>query len=129
MSIFATEPLLAHSNPTTPSKPTCAAAVRQNFGIARAGAIGSPGAADADPMQLAHGLLSVALSRGARLFEPKRSNSIPPRARSACNRSAQCDSRHRPCDAEDHSFDHSNGVVELGDRDRAAAANYGKAGR
>jgi glycine/D-amino acid oxidase-like deaminating enzyme len=36
------------------------------FGIARAGAIVSPGAADADPMQLAHGLLSVALSRGAR---------------------------------------------------------------
>jgi glycine/D-amino acid oxidase-like deaminating enzyme len=41
----------------------------ENFGIARAGAIVSPGAADADPMQLAHGLLTVAVSRGARLFE------------------------------------------------------------
>jgi glycine/D-amino acid oxidase-like deaminating enzyme len=41
----------------------------ENFGIARAGAIVSPGAADADPMQLGHGLLDVALSRGARLFE------------------------------------------------------------
>jgi glycine/D-amino acid oxidase-like deaminating enzyme len=41
----------------------------ENFGIARAGAIVSPGAADADPMQLAHGLLAVAISRGARLFE------------------------------------------------------------
>jgi glycine/D-amino acid oxidase-like deaminating enzyme len=41
----------------------------ENFGIARAGAIVSPGAADADPMQLARGLLQVAVSRGARLFE------------------------------------------------------------
>jgi glycine/D-amino acid oxidase-like deaminating enzyme len=41
----------------------------EHFGIARAGAIVSPGAADADPMQLAHGLLGVAVSRGARLFE------------------------------------------------------------
>jgi glycine/D-amino acid oxidase-like deaminating enzyme len=41
----------------------------ENFGIARAGAIVSPGAADADPMLLAHGLLGVAVSRGARLFE------------------------------------------------------------
>jgi glycine/D-amino acid oxidase-like deaminating enzyme len=41
----------------------------ENFGIARAGAIVSPDAADADPMQLAHGLLRVAVSRGARLFE------------------------------------------------------------
>jgi glycine/D-amino acid oxidase-like deaminating enzyme len=41
----------------------------EHFGIARAGAIVSPGAADADPMQLAHGLLEVAVSRGARLFE------------------------------------------------------------
>jgi glycine/D-amino acid oxidase-like deaminating enzyme len=39
------------------------------FGITRAGAIVSPGAADADPMQLARGLLSIAVSRGARLFE------------------------------------------------------------
>lgn len=39
------------------------------FGIARAGAIVSPGAADADPMQLAHGLLRTAIARRARLFE------------------------------------------------------------
>jgi glycine/D-amino acid oxidase-like deaminating enzyme len=39
------------------------------FGIARAAAIVSPGAADADPMQLARGLLKVAVARGARLFE------------------------------------------------------------
>ena len=39
------------------------------FGIARAGAIVSPGAADADPLQLARGLLATAVSRGARMFE------------------------------------------------------------
>ena len=39
------------------------------FGIARAGAIVSPGSADADPMQLARGLLAIAISRGARIFE------------------------------------------------------------
>jgi glycine/D-amino acid oxidase-like deaminating enzyme len=39
------------------------------FGIGRAGAIVSPGAADADPLQLARGLLGVAMARGARLFE------------------------------------------------------------
>ncbi len=39
------------------------------FGIARAGALVSPGAADADPMQLSRGLLGVAVARGARLFE------------------------------------------------------------
>jgi glycine/D-amino acid oxidase-like deaminating enzyme len=39
------------------------------FGITRSGAIVSPGAADADPMQLARGLLGIAVSRGARLFE------------------------------------------------------------
>jgi glycine/D-amino acid oxidase-like deaminating enzyme len=38
------------------------------YGIARAGAIVSSGAADADPMQLAHGLLRVAVARGARVF-------------------------------------------------------------
>ena len=38
------------------------------YGIARAGAIVSPGAADADPMQLARGLLRVAAARGARVF-------------------------------------------------------------
>jgi glycine/D-amino acid oxidase-like deaminating enzyme len=38
------------------------------YGIARAGAIVSPGAADADPMQLARGLLRVAVTRGARVF-------------------------------------------------------------
>jgi glycine/D-amino acid oxidase-like deaminating enzyme len=38
------------------------------FGIARAGAIVSPGAADADPTQLVHGMLKVAVARGARIF-------------------------------------------------------------
>ncbi len=38
------------------------------YGIARAGALVSPGAADADPMQLARGLLGVAVARGARVF-------------------------------------------------------------
>jgi len=41
----------------------------ETFGITRAGAIVSPGAADADPMQLARGILRAAISRGARLFE------------------------------------------------------------
>jgi glycine/D-amino acid oxidase-like deaminating enzyme len=39
------------------------------FGFTRAGAIVSPGAADADPMKLAHGLLRTSLASGARLFE------------------------------------------------------------
>ena len=38
-------------------------------GIARAAAIASPGAADADPLQLARGLLALAAARGARLFD------------------------------------------------------------
>ena len=45
------------------------AVLRDVFGIARAAAIVSPGAADADPMQLSHGLLGLAVARGARLFE------------------------------------------------------------
>jgi glycine/D-amino acid oxidase-like deaminating enzyme len=45
------------------------AGLLEHFGIARAGAIVSPDAADADPMLLAHGLLGVAVSRGARLFQ------------------------------------------------------------
>ncbi|WP_246801476.1 NAD(P)/FAD-dependent oxidoreductase [Bradyrhizobium genosp. L] len=39
------------------------------YGMARAGAIISPGAADADPLQLAHGLLRLATRRGARQFD------------------------------------------------------------
>jgi glycine/D-amino acid oxidase-like deaminating enzyme len=39
------------------------------YRIARAGAIVSAGAADADPMQLARGLLKLAVGRGARLFD------------------------------------------------------------
>ena len=39
------------------------------FGFARAAAIVSSGAADADPLQLARGLLRLAVSRGAHLFE------------------------------------------------------------
>ena len=41
----------------------------ESYGIARAGAIMSPAAADADPVQLSRGLLRVAVARGARLFE------------------------------------------------------------
>lgn len=39
------------------------------FSILRAGALVSPGAADADPLQLSRGLLRVAAARGARLFD------------------------------------------------------------
>ncbi|MEA2898979.1 MAG: hypothetical protein QOJ84_4594 [Bradyrhizobium sp.] len=45
------------------------ATLLEHFGVTRAGAIVSPDAADADPLLLAHGLLGVAVSRGARLFE------------------------------------------------------------
>jgi glycine/D-amino acid oxidase-like deaminating enzyme len=45
------------------------AVLLDSFNIARAGAICSPGAADADPVQLAHGMLATAVTRGARLFE------------------------------------------------------------
>lgn len=45
----------------------------ETYGIARAGAIVSPGAADADPLQLARGLLHLAISRGARLFDAEAS--------------------------------------------------------
>jgi glycine/D-amino acid oxidase-like deaminating enzyme len=44
------------------------------FGIARAGALLSPGAADADPLQLTQAMLSVAVRRGARLFEAEASS-------------------------------------------------------
>lgn len=40
-----------------------------SFGIARAGALFSAGAADADPVRLADGMLTAAVKRGARLFE------------------------------------------------------------
>lgn len=45
------------------------ATLLDRFGFARAGAIVSPGAADADPVKLAHGLLRTSLARGARLLE------------------------------------------------------------
>lgn len=44
-------------------------ALLSTYEIARAGAIVSPGSADADPMQLAGGLLNVAVAQGARLYE------------------------------------------------------------
>lgn len=47
------------------------------FGFARAGAIVSPGAADADPMQLSRGLLGIAVARGARLFEGEATEFVP----------------------------------------------------
>jgi len=53
----------------------------ETFGITRAGAILSPRAADADPMQLARGLLRVAISRGARLFDAE-ATQFDPAARS-----------------------------------------------
>ena len=45
------------------------ATLLDTYRIARAGAIVSPCVADADPMQLARGLLRLAVARGARLFE------------------------------------------------------------
>ena len=39
------------------------------FGIARPAAIVSPGAADADPVQLSRGMLRTAVARGARVFQ------------------------------------------------------------
>jgi glycine/D-amino acid oxidase-like deaminating enzyme len=45
------------------------ASLLRTFDIARAGAILSPAAADADPVLLTNGLLDIALQRGARLFE------------------------------------------------------------
>lgn len=44
------------------------ASLLAEFGIARAAAIISPGAADSDPLQLARGLLELAVTRGARLL-------------------------------------------------------------
>ena len=40
-----------------------------SFGITRAAALVSSGAADADPVQLSRGLLQTAIARGARMFE------------------------------------------------------------
>ena len=44
-------------------------ALLSDYQIARAGALISPGSADADPVQLTTGLLGVAVGRGARMFE------------------------------------------------------------
>ncbi len=44
-------------------------ALLSEFEIARAGALISPGSADADPVQLTTGMLDVAIRRGARMFE------------------------------------------------------------
>src|SRR6185437_8642956 len=44
-------------------------ALLDQFGIGRAGAIVSPGAADADPVQLSRGLIRIAAARGARIFQ------------------------------------------------------------
>ncbi|MCP1966920.1 glycine/D-amino acid oxidase-like deaminating enzyme [Bradyrhizobium elkanii] len=45
------------------------AALLKRFGIARAGALLSRDAADADPVLLTHGLLDISLQRGARLLK------------------------------------------------------------
>jgi len=47
-----------------------AATLREVFGIERTGAIFSPGAASADPVLLARGLLRAAMRYGARLYAP-----------------------------------------------------------
>ena len=44
-------------------------ALLTEYEIARAGALISPGSADADPVQLTTGLLGIAIGRGARMFE------------------------------------------------------------
>jgi glycine/D-amino acid oxidase-like deaminating enzyme len=44
-------------------------ALLDTFDLTRAAAIVSPGAADSDPLQLSRGLLEVAATRGARLFD------------------------------------------------------------
>ncbi len=43
-------------------------ALLDSFGMTRAGAIVSPGSADADPMRMSAGMLDVAMGRGARVF-------------------------------------------------------------
>ena len=43
--------------------------LRQTFGVDREAAILSPGAADADPLCLAQGLMASAVARGASLYE------------------------------------------------------------
>lgn len=48
-----------------------------NYGMARAGAIVSSGAADADPLQLARGLLRLAVTRGARQFDAEAVAFVP----------------------------------------------------
>ena len=63
------------------------ALLRDAYGIVRAGAIVSPAAADADPMQLARGLLRAAVARGARLFEGE-AVAFDAAARSVCARLA-----------------------------------------
>ena len=63
------------------------ALLRDAYGIVRAGAIVSPAAADADPMQLARGLLRTAVARGARLFEGE-AVEFDAAARSVCARLA-----------------------------------------
>ena len=84
------EPLEEHrcaSAPALPGDFLEHAVLLDRFGFARAGAIVSPGAADADPMKLAHGLLGLAAARGARLFEAEAVlRSMPPAARSMSSR-------------------------------------------
>ena len=95
------------------------------FGFARAGAIVSPGAADADPMKLAHGLLrTVAGARraavrgrrgGIRCRRPRGQCRLGKRSR---DRGALRRSRHRLCHARYRLLHRACGVVELGDRDQ-----------
>ena len=100
------------------------------FGIARAGAIVSSGAADADPMQLARGLLRTAVARGARVFEGEAvefdtaARSVDVQLKNGRHRSALGGARDRLCHARDHSFNRSDHLVELGHCNHAAAAKH-----
>jgi hypothetical protein len=97
------------------------------YGIARAGAIVSPGAADADPMQLARGLLRVAVARGARVFNAEAvefdaAARRRPFDERTPDRGSVGDFGNRLHHARDHSFDCSDDLIELGHRNQAAAA-------
>ena len=88
------------------------------FGIARAGALVSPVAADADPMQLSRGLLRIAVARGARLFEGE-AHEFDPAGRSVGVRlknGRQIEARSVVLATGyvmpgDHSFDHTDDLI------------------
>ena len=102
-------------------------ALLTEYEIARAGALISPGSADADPVQLTTGLLGIAIGRGARMFEAEAisfdsAGRVGRRRheRWAVDRGQDRHSCDRLCAAGHHSLDHSGHRVELGDRDHAS---------